>query len=101
MGLRLSGVLCLQVPRASSGRALCTAGAGSKRSMFPSSQPAPERAPERLETGTQNHEGIVGAAAAVDYLASLARPDEETKRAIGECACVRCSNAFTSEDLSF
>jgi selenocysteine lyase/cysteine desulfurase len=34
--------------------------------------PAPEEAPERLETGTQNHEGIVGAAAAVEYLASLA-----------------------------
>jgi cysteine desulfurase family protein (TIGR01976 family) len=34
--------------------------------------PAPETAPERLETGTQNHEGIVGAAAAVEYLASLA-----------------------------
>jgi cysteine desulfurase family protein (TIGR01976 family) len=34
--------------------------------------PAPEEAPERLETGTQNHEGIVGAAAAVAYLASIA-----------------------------
>jgi cysteine desulfurase family protein (TIGR01976 family) len=34
--------------------------------------PAPDRAPECLETGTQNHEGIVGAAAAVDFLASLA-----------------------------
>lgn len=33
--------------------------------------PAPEAPPERLETGTQNHEGIVGAAAAVDYLADL------------------------------
>ncbi len=38
----------------------------------PKLQPAPEGAPDRLETGTQNHEGIVGAAAAVDYLASLA-----------------------------
>jgi len=38
----------------------------------PKLQPAPERVPDRLETGTQNHEGIVGAAAAVDYLASLA-----------------------------
>ncbi len=28
--------------------------------------------PDRLETGTQNHEGMVGAAAAVDFLASLA-----------------------------
>ena len=33
--------------------------------------PAPEAPPERLETGTQNHEGIVGAAAAVDYLADV------------------------------
>ena len=32
---------------------------------------APDSAPERLETGTQNHEGIVGAAAAVDFLATL------------------------------
>ena len=47
----------------------------------PKLEPAPERAPERLETGTQNHEGIVGAAAAVDYLASLARPGEETSAA--------------------
>jgi len=34
--------------------------------------PAPDSAPERYETGTQNHEGIVGAAGAVDFLASLA-----------------------------
>jgi cysteine desulfurase family protein (TIGR01976 family) len=33
--------------------------------------PAPEAPPERLETGTQNHEGIVGAAAAVDFLAAV------------------------------
>lgn len=33
--------------------------------------PAPDSAPERIETGTLNHEGIVGAAAAVDFLASL------------------------------
>ena len=37
----------------------------------PKLQPAPDTAPERLETGTQNHEGIAGAAAAVDFLASL------------------------------
>ena len=39
----------------------------------PRLDPAPDTSPERLETGTQNHEGIVGAAAAVDFLASLAR----------------------------
>ncbi|HJU91122.1 MAG TPA: cysteine desulfurase-like protein [Gemmatimonadaceae bacterium] len=37
----------------------------------PKLAPAPNTAPERLETGTQNHEGIAGAAAAVDFLASL------------------------------
>src|SRR5207245_6637026 len=39
---------------------------------FPKLIPASDSAPERAETGTQNHEGIAGAAAAVDFLASLA-----------------------------
>ncbi|MCI0372829.1 MAG: aminotransferase class V-fold PLP-dependent enzyme, partial [candidate division NC10 bacterium] len=39
---------------------------------LPKLLPAPDTAPERLETGTLNHEGIAGAAAAVDFLASLA-----------------------------
>jgi len=39
---------------------------------FPKLIPAPDSAPERAEPGTQNHEGIAGAAAAVDFLASLA-----------------------------
>ncbi len=34
-------------------------------------EPASNEIPERLETGTQNHEGIVGSGAAVDFLASL------------------------------
>lgn len=37
--------------------------------------PAPNYAPDRFETGTQNFEGIAGAMAAVDFLASLAGPD--------------------------
>jgi len=37
----------------------------------PKLAPAPEAMPERLETGTQNHEGIVGAGAAIDFLAGL------------------------------
>ena len=37
----------------------------------PKLAPAPEEAPERLETGTQSHESIVGAGAAVEFLASL------------------------------
>ena len=39
---------------------------------FPKLQPAPDTAPERVEMGTQNHEGIAGAAAAVEFYASLA-----------------------------
>ncbi|HXT64392.1 MAG TPA: cysteine desulfurase-like protein [Pyrinomonadaceae bacterium] len=39
---------------------------------FPKLQPAPDAAPERVEMGTQIHEGIAGAAAAVDFYASLA-----------------------------
>jgi cysteine desulfurase family protein (TIGR01976 family) len=38
---------------------------------FPKLEPAPNIAPERAEMGTQNHEGIAGAAATVDFYASL------------------------------
>jgi cysteine desulfurase family protein (TIGR01976 family) len=42
--------------------------------------PAPDRGPERLETGTLNHEGIVGAAAAIDFLAALGEGDSRRER---------------------
>lgn len=42
-----------------------------ERMDVPRLEPAPDSAPERLETGTQNQEGMVGAAAAVRWLASL------------------------------
>jgi len=38
----------------------------------PRLEPSPNYSPERLETGTQNHEGIIGAAAAVSFMESLA-----------------------------
>ena len=38
---------------------------------FPRLVPAPDYAPENAETGTQNQEGMVGAGAAIDFLASL------------------------------
>jgi len=41
---------------------------------FPRLEPAPNVGPERVETGTLNHEGIAGAAAAVDFYASLVAP---------------------------
>ena len=36
-------------------------------------RPAPERVPDRWETGTQNHEGLAGVCACVEYLAELGR----------------------------
>ena len=47
-------------------------GTGSTSLDLPKLEPAPDTTPERLETGTQNHEGIAGAGATVDWLASLA-----------------------------
>jgi cysteine desulfurase family protein (TIGR01976 family) len=54
---------------------------------LPKLEPAPENAPDRVETGTQNHEGIVGAGAAVDFLASLsAGPDRRSRLATSMAA---------------
>jgi cysteine desulfurase family protein (TIGR01976 family) len=46
----------------------------------PKLAPAPNTPPERLETGTQNHEGMVGAGAAVEFLASLSAGGRRTER---------------------
>lgn len=54
---------------------------------FPKLVPAPDYAPENAETGTQNQEGMVGAAAAVEYLASLGAGStrrEQLRSAFGE-----------------
>lgn len=50
---------------------------------FPKLQPAPDTAPERAEMGTLNHEGIAGAAAAVDFYASLAAQGVSASNADG------------------
>jgi cysteine desulfurase family protein (TIGR01976 family) len=50
-----------------------------ERLDVPRLEPGPSTAPERLETGTQNHEGIVGAAAAVRWLASLSPGGEDLR----------------------
>jgi cysteine desulfurase family protein (TIGR01976 family) len=44
---------------------------------FPKLDPSPNTAPERAETGTQNHEGIAGVKACVDFMRS-ARGDESS-----------------------
>ena len=42
--------------------------------------PAPDTVPERLETGTQNHEGIAALRATIDWLASLAEGGTRRER---------------------
>jgi selenocysteine lyase/cysteine desulfurase len=51
-----------------------------ERLDVPKVEPASDVGPERLETGTLSHEAIVGAAAAVDFLAALAN-DAGSRRA--------------------
>ena len=43
-------------------------------------EPAPDSPPDRYETGTQNHEGIAGVGAAIDFLAGLARGGSASRR---------------------
>lgn len=50
---------------------------------FPKLIPSHDSAPERAETGTLNHEGIVGAGAAVDFFASLAAGDGTRREKLG------------------
>lgn len=46
-----------------------------ERLDVPKLEPAPDTAPDRMELGTQSHEGMVGAAASVNFIASLAGGD--------------------------
>jgi cysteine desulfurase family protein (TIGR01976 family) len=46
--------------------------------------PAPSDAPERLETGTLSHEGMLGSAAAVEFLAGLAFGAGSRRRGLAE-----------------
>jgi cysteine desulfurase family protein (TIGR01976 family) len=46
----------------------------------PKLAPASDQPPERLETGTLNHEGIVGARAAVDFIAATASGETRRRR---------------------
>lgn len=47
---------------------------------FPKLAPAPNNSPDRVETGTQSHESIVGAAAAVNFIASLGSGNDRREK---------------------
>ncbi|MGQ0767543.1 MAG: cysteine desulfurase-like protein [Gemmatimonadota bacterium] len=48
----------------------------------PKLDPAPDTGGERLETGTQNHEGIAGTLAAIDFIASLGEGGTRRERLV-------------------
>ena len=48
----------------------------------PKLDPAPNEIPDRVETGTQNHEGIVGSGTAIEFLASLSSGATRRERLI-------------------
>ncbi|MFO0877671.1 MAG: cysteine desulfurase-like protein [Gemmataceae bacterium] len=52
-------------------------------------RPAPQAPPGKWMTGTQNHEGIAGTAAAIDYLASLGQGSTRRERLLSAFAAIR------------
>ena len=58
-------------------------------------RPAPDSLPGRWMTGTQNHEGIVGARAAVDYLASLSGEGDSRRNSL--CMALAAIEAYENE----
>lgn len=50
--------------------------------------PAPAAAPDKLETGTQNHEGLAGIAAAVGFIAALGQGRTRRERILSGYACM-------------
>jgi cysteine desulfurase family protein (TIGR01976 family) len=66
---------------------------------FPKLIPAPDAAPENVETGTQNQEGIVGAGAAVDFMASLGEGETRRSRLAAAYECLQKRNATLTRTL--
>lgn len=66
---------------------------------FPKLIPAPDSAPENVETGTQNQEGMVGAGAAVEFLASLAEGESRRSRLASAYAALHQRSAELTRKL--
>lgn len=66
---------------------------------FPKLKPAPNNAPDRAETGTQSHESIVGAAAAVDFIASIGTGSSRRERLANAFDAMHDHDAELTEKL--
>src|SRR5262245_39851240 len=70
-----------------------------ERLDVPKLEPAPDEGPERLETGTQNHEGMAGTAAAIDFLASFSRGTTRRERLRNSFAALHARGAKLFERM--
>ena len=88
------GVLGVQVLRPARRRPVRAHARCSTSLDVPKLAPAPHESPERLETGTQNHEGIVGRGGG-GRLSRLARAGRAAARAATRCGrrSTRCTRA--------
>jgi selenocysteine lyase/cysteine desulfurase len=66
---------------------------------FAKLEPAPNTTPELAETGTLNHEGVAGAMAAVDFLASLAPGNSRRERLAATMAALHERGAELTQQL--
>lgn len=62
-------------------------------------RPAKNTIPHRWETGTLNHEGLAGVAAAVDYLAAIGTGDDRHARLVSAMTAIRAYEKILSARL--
>ena len=60
-------------------------------------EPAPDYIPDRLETGTQNHEGIAGVKGAIEFIASLGEGASLRERLVSGMQTVEAHEAVLAE----
>ena len=60
-------------------------------------EPAPDYIPDKLETGTQNHEGIAGVKGAIDFIASLGEGSSQRERLISGMRAIEDYEADLAE----
>ena len=89
LGLRLPGLLGLQVLRAARGHSVGPARAAASPCRPTRCARPADTLPDRWMTGTQNHEGIAGVLAAIEYLADLGRASFARSRRTGALALDR------------
>jgi len=61
--------------------------------------PAPEHIPDKLETGTQNHEGIAGVKGAIDFISSLGDGTSQRERLTSAMQTIEEHEAALAETL--